>query len=139
MSNDVKLVLTNHGRAFILKGVTKMDEILAEMLEGGNGRASFGKASTTIWIMNLPIELKLRYADALSLMFLEMSRDEIRAVKSYVQFTTWMTCPEVMAHVKVPVLPQAPQVRVIDSSPWPQETRVEKYFRKIVRWLGGVD
>jgi hypothetical protein len=135
-SNDVTADLTPAG-PFFLKGVTNMDEILAEMLEGEKEKHGFGKAGTAIWILNLRVELKPRFTEVLTKTFLDMSQEELRAVKSYVQNTTWMTCPEVLDQVKVPVIPARAQMRVIDSSPWPEDTMFEKCFRKIVRWLGG--
>ncbi len=114
-----------------------MDEILSEMLEGNNKATGFGMAGTAVWIMGLHRTQRERYVDILAKLFNDMSMDELRAVKHYVQYGGFFGCKEMEALIREPVFPREVYAQIIDSSPWPRETRFEKWVRIIARWLGG--
>jgi hypothetical protein len=59
-------------------------------LEAGTKKMNWGKPGVAIWIMGLPLERQKRYADTLAKLMLEMSREELAALKYYVAYGSWI-------------------------------------------------
>lgn len=112
-----------------------MDEIF-EYLEGQ--KKGMGKAAASLWIMALPAERRQIFSDALSKQFMEMSQEELKAVKYYVLHGTWIGCPQVAP--KEPQFIPVPKLEVIEPVVVPQLSLSDRFFEAIaraLRYLGG--